>query len=286
MIPDESAILPFRPSQPPQAIGKQRPTFQFPKTLLLPLRRLIARVSEQSWLGGRPLLRHVVICGFPRSGSTLLQLMVEACVSDIHTCGRERRALEVAKHTLCDRPFLMTKRPRDIFLVDELRDFYASRPADVRFVLMLRDPRDVLTSVHKSQPDRYYVSAERWLATYRHLQWARTLPEAIVVRFKDLVSNTDGVERDLSRFLEWPVVRPFRDYESAVPSGFETIALNGLRALDASSIHRWRHPRYRERISRLLADELPELPDALIEMGYEADRDWTLDYVSPRRAAA
>jgi hypothetical protein len=38
--------------------------------------------------GLTPLQKHVVVCGFPRTGSTLLQLMVEACVEDVLTFHR------------------------------------------------------------------------------------------------------------------------------------------------------------------------------------------------------
>ncbi|MEW4531400.1 sulfotransferase [Maioricimonas sp. JC845] len=274
------------PEQPPQAIGKQRPSLQFPKCLLFPFRRKLVELTEQGWFGGRLLRRHIVICGFPRSGSTLLQLMVEACVRDIRTFGRERRGLEMAKYALCNRPYMMTKRPSDIFLIDELRNFYADRFADVRFVLLTRDPRAILTSFHKSRPGEYYVSPERWRAMYSHWQWACQQPETIAVRYEDLISNPDAVEHQLTSFLTWRVTRPFRDYHTAVPHGFETIALNGLRELDQSNLSRWQKPRYRDRLRALLEKELPELPQALIEMGYESDESWTADYLSSPRAAA
>ncbi|WP_197444190.1 sulfotransferase family protein [Maioricimonas rarisocia] len=274
------------PAQPPQAIGKQRPSLQLPKSLLFPFRRRIVDLTERGWFGGRLLRRHIVICGFPRSGSTLLQLMVEACVRDIRTFGRERRGLEMAKYALCSQPYMMTKRPSDIFLIDELRDFYADRFADVRFVLLTRDPRAVLTSFHKSRPGEYYVSPERWRAMYRHWKWACEQPEAIPVRYEDLIANPDAVEHQLTTFLTWRVTRPFREYHTAVPHGFETIALNGLRELDQSNLSRWQKPHYRQRICELLEKELPELPEALIELGYETDDQWTREYLSPMRAAA
>ena len=59
---------------------------------------------------------------------------------------------------------MLTKRPSDIFLIDDIRRYYADRAASVVFVAMYRDPRAVLTSRHKARPDRYYVSVERWRA--------------------------------------------------------------------------------------------------------------------------
>lgn len=269
-----------RPASPPEHIGKMRASRQFPKFLFAPARELFVAMTERGWFGGRGLERHVVLCGFPRSGSTLLQLMIEACVADVQAFGRERRALEIAKSALCSKSYMLTKRPSDIFLIDELERFYAHRQADVRFVVTIRDPRAVLTSKHaKISPREYYVPAERMRAMYDHWKWARSLKTATVVRYEDLVTYPDIVERALTRFLGWQVVRPFSEYEQSVPNGFDTAALNGLRSLDRGGIDRWREPQHRERLTRLLNEEMPELPDMLIEMGYEWDYEWVYEYL-------
>jgi hypothetical protein len=118
--------------------------------------------------------------------------MVEACVADIHTFGRERRALEMAKYAPCPQPYMMTKRPSDIFLIDELQQFYAARQADVRFIVTIRDPRAVLTSKHaKINPQEYYVSGKRLRAMYEHWQWARALETVVTVRHEDLVAKPE-----------------------------------------------------------------------------------------------
>src|SRR4051794_35225986 len=58
------------------------------------MKRLILRTIDRGWLGLNPLVRHIVICGFPRSGSTLMLLIAETCVADAKTFGgQERKAL-------------------------------------------------------------------------------------------------------------------------------------------------------------------------------------------------
>src|SRR5438876_10493789 len=46
------------------------------------VREALFKGIDAGWYGFRPLRTHAVICGFERSGSTLLQLMIETCVSD------------------------------------------------------------------------------------------------------------------------------------------------------------------------------------------------------------
>lgn len=69
----------------------------------------------------------------------------------------------------------------------------------------------------------------------------------------------------------------FDRFLEAVPRDFETKALNGVRTFDVSSLDRWRSPKYRDRIRQLLA-EMPDLPELLVRLGYEADAEWTKDY--------
>ena len=73
-------------------------------------------------------------------------------------------------------------------------------------------------------------------------------------------------------------MRQFDQFHAAVPEHFDTRALNGVRPLDKSSLTKWRTPKHRDRLHQLLS-EIPELPDRLIEMGYEADTDWTREYL-------
>ena len=266
-----------RPELPPESISRYTPTFQFPKTLIQPLIRPLVKLQDAGKLSAVPLCQHLVICGFPRSGTTLFQLMIESCVAGIKTFGRERRALEFAKYGRRTHASVMTKRPKDIFLIQELREFYASHPAEVQFVVMHRDPRAILTSVHFSKPSEYFVTTNQWRHIYRHWKWAANADDVLSIRYEDVVCGPDFVESQFAQLTGCEMNRPFRDFHQNVPVGFDGRALNGLRELDERNVLRWREACHRDRIRSLL-QELPELPDVLIEMGYETDDSWTREY--------
>lgn len=274
-----------RPALPPQNVTKYKPSIQFPKCVTQPFQRAMVAMADRGWFGESPLQTHVVVCGFPRSGSTLLQLMIEACVDDVRTYGRERRGMEAARSYRRTHPIMMTKRPADIFTLDDLRGYYSGHQAEAKFVLMTRDPRAILTSFHHTNPDDYYVPAERWQAIYLYWQWAIQSPDVTVVRYEDLICDPDQVQAQLSDFIGWNVKHPFANFHEVVPSGFDTRALNGVRKLDPANINRWRDAKYREKLSRLLSEELPELPNCLIELGYETTSDWAIEYMPERQAA-
>ena len=248
--------------------------------VLSPLRRSIRdayiAAADRGWFGLTPLKTHVVICGFPRSGTTLLQLMLETATPNALAFGRERGGLGVARYTWPGKyPILISKKPNDIFWVDEIREYYRGRQTQVRFVLSLRDPRAVLTSVFVDKPG-YCVPADKWRSVYEHIQYQRQFPDVMLVEYRDVVERPDAVQEQLARFTGCDIQR-LDQFHASVPAHFDTRALNGIRPLDRSSVDKWRDARHRARIQHVLA-ELPELPRRLIEMGYEPDASWTNEY--------
>jgi hypothetical protein len=271
-----------RPKRP--AFIKELPAPR--KRLLGPLRRgtkqLLLTAFDSGWLGLRPLRAHVVICGFTRSGSTLLLLMAETCVSEARTFGEEVSALAAAQFAFRNHSVMITKDPGDIFFIDEIRAFYATRRANARFVVTVRDPRAVLTSKHKEHPNRqpggYYEIPEEWHAYYEQIRYEQQFDDVLTVKYEDLVTDPGGVERRLSRFIGWTVHLPFEQFHSHVSPGFKfTQPLNGVRPPDPTRIDSWRGDEHRERI-RYILHALPQLPHCLIAMGYEHDTEWTKDY--------
>ena len=205
--------------------------------------------------------------------------MVQSAIPDILAFRRERFGLGVAQTVWPGRhPFMVTKRPADIFWVDEIRDYYASRVArsNVRFVVCTRDPRAVLTSRHANRAG-YYVDVEWWRSIYDHLCYVTSFPDVCVVDFQDIVSNIATVQQRLTALVGWTPVSSFAEFHAKVPEGFDTSALNGVRGLDPRTLDKWAGDEHRERI-RLLLREMPELPDRLIEMGYESTANWTDRY--------
>jgi hypothetical protein len=220
---------------------------------------------------------HLVMCGFPRSGTTLLQLMLETAYPDACRFGRERSALFLARHIWPGSyPLMISKRPNDIFWVDEIRRGYEHRATRARFVVSTRDPRAVLTSFHSGRPG-YYVTVERWRAVFAHVQYVRRFPDVIVVEYRDLVERPLDVQCAVSSVIGRAPAAPFDSFHASVPPEFDTRPLNGVRPLDEHSVDKWRHPRHKERIRELLTT-MPELPDRLMELGYEQDALWTRDY--------
>src|SRR5688572_26865533 len=94
---------------------------------------------------------HVVICGLPRSGSTMLYAMMRASGEREHYFEREMRAITV----IDENKSVVTKRPSDVFEIDNILSENADRKV-LKFILTVRDPRSALVSRHSAYPHQYF----------------------------------------------------------------------------------------------------------------------------------
>jgi hypothetical protein len=237
---------------------------------------LAQRIAQIGLLGIRQS-RGVIICGLPRSGSTLLQLMLENAYPSSRHFGREQSGLRVARQEWPGRyGLIISKRPNDVLRIDDIRAAYRKRARKPCFIVTTRDPRAVLTSKHSGR-DGYYVTVDRWRMLFEHIKYVRQFPDVIPVEFRDLVERPAWVQQILVDAIGEAPASSFDSFHHTVPAGFDTRALNGVRPLDASALDKWRRPEHRARIQSILAT-MPELNDVLIAEGYERDDSWADEY--------
>ena len=247
---------------------------QFRRGLQAPLYRF----ADTGLFGLIPLQTHVLICGFPASGTTLLQLMIENGLPQAKRFGKERSGWKAATYSRRNHAVLISKQPRDLLRLEPLRAFYANRTATLKIILMLRDPRDLMTSQRNKEGRAEYVGeVESWKEYYLPFLQQRDREDTLVVRFEDLIADS-AIEQDrVESFTGHKMAVNFADYMEVQRKDFDTTTLCGLRPIDPTRVDRWRDPAHHARICQVLHD-LPELPAALERLGYEDNADWALAY--------
>ena len=235
---------------------------------------------------------NIAICGYPRSGSTMLYNMLRSTVTGYSFTDRELSAV----HALPEMPWpAITKFPSDCFYWREIRGL----DPEARFVVTIRDPRSVLCSKHATTGDLYKVSWDRtyfgkpmksrlqrrrrarkqnqpgrYRSKWGLLDWDAAidgLPDPVTVRYEDVVSAPEKAQERLGEILGL-------DYRASV-AGFheapipERLAyqLNGVRPVETSHTESWREQP--ERIKQQFS-ECPALHDIVIKRGYEKDTEW------------
>lgn len=177
-----------------------------------------------------------------------------------------------------DHATYLTKKPPDTV---RIRPVFLLDP-DLYVIAMIRDPRGVITSRHRNRPDVFFSSFWRWEHYMRAISALDGHPRYLVVRYEDLVADPDAVQDRIARAFPFlaPVGRFSRFPEGSQVHESAGVSLNGVRAVDAGSLQRWRNelPRIAGELARH-----PEMTEWLVRLGYEEDDAWTrcLDGVEP-----
>src|SRR5579863_2565680 len=103
---------------PAESIWDEWSTF---KRLRRRLTSLPYRAVDSGLFGLKPLRTHIHICGYPRSGTTLLLLMMEYALPQARHFGREISAWRAATFEWRNHEVVLSKCPLDIFRLHRVR---------------------------------------------------------------------------------------------------------------------------------------------------------------------
>lgn len=218
---------------------------------------------------------HIVSCS-PRSGTTLFQEVMTTCF-DVQLSYPSEKS--IFRTEMIDAGVTVTKHPEEVFYMKYL---LAIEPR-LHVVYLSRDPRDVVSSVHKgSSSNGYFTNIKKWMEYQQEFEKIKGHPRVVEVKYKEFVSQPDEVQQKLVKTYPFLVKKQsFSSYhKSASPSEASLVAMNNLRPISTKSLGSWKRnlPRIKQ---QLLA--CPALVDILIQYGYEDNKDWlkVLEDVSP-----
>jgi hypothetical protein len=167
---------------------------------------------------------------------------------------------------------MVSKAPQDVCRITQIRNLYRNRNAKVRFLVMTRDPRDVLTSQQPTIPG-YCHHISDWRVLHAFAMKHRNDPDVMHLPYEQLVNHTDAVQDAIARFIGFTPKRRFRDFYKHMSPTFAVRTLSGTRPVERSKIGRWAQPQHARRIEEVLRT-VPGFTDLLIDLGYESHRGW------------
>lgn len=193
----------------------------------------------------------ILVTGFPRAGTTLLYCMLDYAVEGYTFFSREVPELIEGA---------ITKSPLGAFSVKD----------GSRCIVMIRDPRYLLTSRHAAQKFRnagYFLSAHSSASDARYglCEWWQAIKalNGRIVRYEDLVSNPRAVQDELGRVFGLRYRESFADFHRGKDYGeYWTTAMGGTRPVAARADYDV------ARVSEQFSSH-PELYDVAAEMGYD-----------------
>lgn len=255
------------------------------------------RVRVDRFLG-RPLKKHIVICGYPRSGTSLLYNMLTSALPNFQFDSFENSCLGyVDSYMDC-----ISKRPLDIFDIHKLIALNIIQKK-LYILVLIRDPRDILTSRHPRVPQDYFIGYNHsyrvdgpdgydpelvypgFKDVYDAIEALKMKAEieVVFVRYEDLVRFPDRTQGELSSGLNTLLEGSFssfhRDkdklayrYEGKTAALDQALVLED-KPVDESRAGKWRRAEHRERIQEQF-EAFPELLEIVREYGYETDDSW------------
>lgn len=251
-----------------------------------------------------PRKKQVVICGYPRSGTSLLYNMLATCLPKFKRDHFEVYATERI-HKYDNR---ITKSPMDIFNISDLHRLnkYGKQ---IYVIIVIRDLRDLTVSIHPNLPDQYFIGHDHswWPQNKNFTNWEYNAPGIIsisneienilssdkynvkLVRYEDLVMSTDNAQNELQEFLDEKLKGNFLEYHNSknLPYKYE----GKYKAQDSSYVMedkpvvtarhgKWKEKKYTERITEQF-EQCPELFNVLTKYKYEEDDKWFSELKNP-----
>jgi hypothetical protein len=177
----------------------------------------------------------------------------------------------------------LTKNPADSHIVSPRllvdRHFHV--------IAMLRDPRDVIVSIHSQNPNRYWAPLRFWKTHANNIRRLMEHRRFVVIHYEKLVRDPDAIQDMLVERMPFLKTKArFSEFHNvASPSVNSLRALGVLRPIGTDSIGNWRN--HLPRLVGQLSIHGPITHD-LIDFGYETDDSWLslLDGVEPNLSAS
>lgn len=190
------------------------------------LKLVTERIDQASFLP-------IFITGCGRSGTWLLASMFN-CFEDTYS--------EISKEVDFDE-FLSISRTETCLVAKRTHDAYqrfALIPDRIRQVHIIRHPLDVLCS-QQFTSDRH-ISPLRWCGETLAFEEQARRRDLVVVRYEDLVSRPNQVQKTLAKHLDLKIARPFAEFHlGKVPESWTvTESMHGVRAPNKASIAAWK----------------------------------------------
>lgn len=234
-------------------------------------------------LGEQKEARHfdrdpIIIGGCGRSGTTLL-LSILAAHPEIFAIPHETVALvqwapafaeqEGHEHTMLpsriDRLYrhLLVKRvppearcwcektPRNVRYLQNILQHWS----ESRFINIIRDPRDVLTSRHRNKPDKYWVSLNRWVQDVKAGLEFEDHSRVLTIRYEDLVQNFEASIHNLCGFLQVECVPEILNWHDHTSVRKNRSWKGKVVKLHANSVQKWKLPEHESRLNHIMKDE-------------------------------
>ncbi len=155
------------------------------------------------------------------------------------------------------------KTPTNVwYLEDLLREF----GSNLRFVHIVRDGRDVVTSVHPTLKGEYWVAPERWVRDVQLGVAYKDHPQVYTIRYEDIVANREHALGHLLQFLGLDLHPDVLAHDKKTTVRTINAWEGEVQAVYQSSVAKWKDPQHASVVEALNQFQAPY--QLLEKLGY------------------
>jgi hypothetical protein len=157
----------------------------------------------------------------------------------------------------------LEKTPANVLNFGRINDFYGGK---AKFIHIVRDGRDVTTSVHPKAPDRFWVPIERWVLTVNKGLDMIDHPNVLTIKYEDLTSQTETVVKRICEFLSLPYTEEMANWTKSTRIKKDPAWFGKVKDVHADSTGRFKDEKFKDHIEKF--HNTPEAVATLKRAGY------------------
>lgn len=158
----------------------------------------------------------------------------------------------------------LEKSPKNVIFIRAILDHFKDR---VRFINILRDGRDVVTSFHPTRRrEKPWVSPERWINDVSAGRPFDDHPQVFVIKYEDLILDFEPTMARLMDFLEEELHPHVLDWHLHATVRKHVAWSGEVKKIHPASIAKWQQEEYKQYAEDLLSH--PEAVELLKHYGY------------------
>lgn len=253
--------------------------------------------QEASWASFQQWLKldqpPIIIGGCGRSGTTLLLAIlgahenIYAFPDETAFFMRDRRYKAPKLNYWSHQKFILSgllradlpsttrrwceKSPKNVRFLPQILAEFGEK---VKFIHLVRDGRDVITSRHPSSPE-FYVSPERWIRDVSAGHAFANDPRVYTMKYEDLTQKPEETLQQLCSWLNLPFSESLLSFTQHTNVQRNAAWKGKVRSLSTNSVKKWeRNPELQTRVELLTNNEVGN--HLLYELGYiESEKTFT-----------
>lgn len=132
------------------------------------------------------------------------------------------------------------KSPANVFYFDEILKYFSN---NVRLIHLVRDGRDVVSSMHPGNPLQPWVSIDRWVAAMEEGYRYRDNPHVLTIKYESLITNYNTTIKKVcdhigvnlnSQIMDWYQYATIRKNKNLIGSKVEKLSSKSIRKFQSS----------------------------------------------------